>query len=135
MTGDAGHLAQVQTPEASAPLCELLAAQIACARDGKLARLEQLSAEATVTVTRMKETGADRCLTESQRGRLKELYGDLVLALQAQCADTKATLRQLRQVRRALRAYGGKAITMIPAAPGPPAGARHPGASRKERTR
>ena len=109
MTADAHAISETRTSDTFAELCDLLVAQITCAQDGRLAQVEQLGARADAVIARMRETGADRDVTDAQRIRLKRLYDELVLTLQAEHADVGARLRQLRRVRRAVGAYGGKA--------------------------
>ncbi len=109
MTADARPGDQGPSAQAFAQLCDLLAMQIACARDGDLTRVEQLCARADVLVMRLNEPGANNDAPASQRARLQRLYEELVLTLEAEHADVGTRLRQLRQVKRAVVAYGGKA--------------------------
>lgn len=111
MTGDACHTPKAWTSETFARLCDLLAAQIACVRDGDLVQVERLCARADDMVTWMKQTGAHQCVTGPQRTRLRQLYDELTLALQAEHVDVEARLKQLRQVKRAVGAYGGRATS------------------------
>jgi len=47
------------------------------------------------------------------------LYGELTLALRAERGDVQSKLRQLRQVKRAVGAYGRKARAQSPSQPTP----------------
>lgn len=109
MTADADHTSATQASSTFAELCELLSAQVACARDGNLVQVEQLCARADHVIARIRETGAYHYVTELQRIRLEQLYEELVLMLQAEHADVETRLKQLRQVKRAVGAYGGRA--------------------------
>jgi hypothetical protein len=109
MTADAHPISETQASVLVAELCDLLSAQIACAQDGSFAQVEHLCARADDVVARIGQTGAHHTVTKSQRTRLERLYQELVLMLQAEHADIEARLRQLRQVKRAIGAYGGRA--------------------------
>ncbi|MBN1359568.1 MAG: hypothetical protein JW993_03200 [Sedimentisphaerales bacterium] len=98
---------ETQMTESFAALCDLVSAQITCAREGNLAQVEQLCARANIVVARMQETGVHRSITPSQRRRLEHLYEELTMTLEADRADVEVRLRQLRQVKRAVGAYGG----------------------------
>ena len=109
MADDAHTTDAAQTSGRFAELCDLLAAQIACAQDGSFAQVEQLCVRAGDIVAEMTETGAHRNAPASQRIRLGQLYEELVLMLHAEHADVEARLKKLRQVKRAVGAYGGRA--------------------------
>lgn len=109
MTDDTRHSPEAQTSETFAELCDLLSAQIACARDGRLVQVERLCVHADDVVTRMGQTGANHSVSDSERICLQQLYDELVLTLQAEQADVEVRLKQLRQVKRVVGAYGGRA--------------------------
>ena len=79
------------------------------AREGHFARVEELSIQADALVTRMVQGGNRTVAAEEVRCEgLERLYGELVLMLKAEQVDVQGNLRQLRQVKRAVGAYGGK---------------------------
>ena len=108
MVDNARNIESAQSSEAPDVLCKLLCAQIVSARDGNLSHVERLCAQAEDVVTQVKGTDAGSSLTEAQRTRLEQLYGELVLTLQAERADVGGRLKQLRRVKKAVGAYGGK---------------------------
>ncbi len=91
-------------------LSDLLVQQIAGAREGRLARVERLAIRANALVAELVRHGeAAPALTDAQRTNVRRLYGELTLALEAERSETQAELKQLRQVKRAVGAYGRKA--------------------------
>ena len=52
------------------------------------------------------DRGEAPALTEAQRASVKHLYGELTLALRAERGEVQAKQKQLRQVKRAIGAYG-----------------------------
>ncbi len=96
-------------------LSRLLRGQIDGVREGQFDRVDRLAARAETLVAGMiqdrQRTGT---LAESQRAHLARLYEELALALRAERGDVQAKLRQLRQVKRAIAAYGRKARTGSP---------------------
>ena len=108
MIETAQGIESTQTASGPEVLCELLCAQIASAHEGNLPRVEQLCAQAEGVVAQMKGAGSDLSFNDAQRARLKQLYGELILTLQAEHADVGGRLKKLRQVKRAVGAYGGR---------------------------
>ncbi len=91
-------------------LGRLLVRQIACVREGNLDRVEQIAAQTEALVTGiMSERSSGSVPASSQKAHLKRLYDELTLALRAERDDIQAKLKQLRQVKKALGAYGRKA--------------------------
>jgi hypothetical protein len=90
-------------------LRRLLEEQQAAAREGNLSRVEQLG-ELTDAVVAQIAPRADFLLDArtAQRGDLERLYRELLMVLEAQQADVRDKLRQVRQVKRAVGAYAGK---------------------------
>jgi len=89
-------------------LCNLLAEQIACVREGKLSRLEQLNEQTNAAVAEVARAARDDPLAlAGEREHLKKLYAELVLALKAERDDVYGRLTRLRKVRRAVGAYRG----------------------------
>jgi hypothetical protein len=117
MTSTAGHskVSSGRRQETLEELSRLLVRQIACAREGNLGQVEQLAARADGLVAGMVQ-GHEHTVTlnESERVPLKRLYDELTLALRAERSDVQSKLRQLRQVKRAVVAYGRKAGTRSP---------------------
>jgi hypothetical protein len=99
---------QTATSDRVETLCDLLTAQVVCAREGNLGRLEQLCMRADDIVAQMKETDCNCLISGPQRERLEQLYKELALTLGAERADVDSRLKQLRQVKRAVGAYGRK---------------------------
>ena len=94
----------------------LLRAEIAGVREGQLDQVERLAARAeTLVAGVIQDRQRAETLAESQRAHLARLYEELALALRAERGDVQAKLRQLRQVKRAIVAYGRKARTGSPA--------------------
>lgn len=90
-------------------LCALVSKQVAWARRGDLARVDQLGAEADAAIARMVQDRPNQAvISPCQRTRLKGLYDQLAFALQAEQADVQTRLKQLRQVKRAAGAYNQK---------------------------
>jgi hypothetical protein len=111
--GNVQNVEQVQASEVPELLCRLLRAQIASARDGNLSQVERLCAEAEDVVTQVKGAEVASVLTAAQRTRLEQLYRDLVLTLQAERADVGGRLKQLRNVKKAVGAYGGQRTAQL----------------------
>ena len=106
--------------EMSEELSHLLIQQIACAREGNLGQVEQLAARADALVAGLVQSQEHgTTLNESEIVPLKRLYGELTLALRAERGDVQSKLRQLRQVKRAVGAYGRKARAQSPSQPTP----------------
>ncbi len=96
-------------------LSRLLRQQIDDVREGQLDRVERLAARAeTLVAGVIHDRQRAGTLAESQRAHLARLYEELALALRAERGDVQAKLRQLRQVKRAIGAYGRKARTGSP---------------------
>ena len=108
MMDNAESIESARTANGPETLCELLCAQIASAHEGNLPRVEQLCAQAEGVVTHMKGAGSDLSFNDAQRTRLKQLYSELTLTLQAERADVGGRLKRLRRVKRAVGAYGGR---------------------------
>lgn len=90
-------------------LCGLLTEQVACARRGNIARVEQLGAQVDTVIAQMAPDQMNQpVMAESQRARLQKKYDELVLMLQAEQADVQTRLSQLRQVKRVVGAYNTK---------------------------
>ncbi len=90
----------------------LLRGQIAGVREGQLDQVERLAARAETLVAGMiRDRQYAGTLEESQRAHLTRLYDELTLALRAERGDVETRLTQLRQVKRAVVAYGRKART------------------------
>ncbi len=87
----------------------LLSEQIAGARRGDIAWVEQLGIETDAVIARMVQDGPNQTvIPECQRIRLKRWYDQLAFALRAEQADVQTRLKQLRQVKRAVGAYNRK---------------------------
>jgi hypothetical protein len=111
-TEDNSKVPSGRSQETLDELSRLLVRQIACAREGNLGQVEQLAARADGLVAGMIQSHEHTVtLNESQRAHLKRLYDELTLALRAERSDVQSKLRQLRQVKRAVGAYGRKART------------------------
>jgi len=98
---------QEQKPNPSADLCRLLTEQIAWARKGNFGQVERLATQTdsiVATMTRDGATGVD----DAQRSQWERLYDELLVILRTEKVDVQDELKQLRQVRRAVGAYGGK---------------------------
>lgn len=88
-------------------LDRLLVQQIACVREGNLDRLEQIAARTEALVAGIaSERLSGPPLTTAQKERLQRLYDEVTLALRAEQNEVQAKLNQLRQVKKALSAYG-----------------------------
>lgn len=93
----------------------LLRGQIAGVREGQLDQVERLAARAETLVAGMiRDRQRTGTLEESQRAHLIRLYDELTLVLRAERGDVQTRLTQLRQVKRAVVAYGRKARTRSP---------------------
>jgi len=109
MTWNRLSLASEAVEDMSAELCHVLDEQITSVREGNLAQVEQLTVQADGIIAKMTPEGKGKpSLGEGDRERLKRRYAELVLTLRAEHADVQTRLRQLRQVKRAVGAYGGK---------------------------
>jgi hypothetical protein len=108
MTGDTQCTCPAQTPNAFAELCDLLSELTACARDKRFTQVERLCNRLDARVMQLKGADAAISVTEPQRQQLHRLYDGLVLMIRAEHADVGARLKQLRQVKRAVGAYGRK---------------------------
>ena len=86
----------------------LLVRQIALAREGNLAQVEQLATRADALVAGIVQGSSSASSVGSKKAPLKRLYDELTLALRAERGEAQAKLKQLRQVKRAVGAYGRK---------------------------
>jgi hypothetical protein len=87
----------------------LLVRQIASAREGNLAQVEQLATRANALVAGIVQGPSSVSSdVQSKKAQLKGLYDELTLALRAERGEAQAKLKQLRQVKRAVGAYGRK---------------------------
>jgi hypothetical protein len=85
----------------------LLDEQIAAVRGGDFGRVDRLSARMGDLVAQVvRSAGRDPSWENGGRTRLRQLYNELILALQAECDDVQAKLKQLRRVKQAVGAYG-----------------------------
>ncbi len=109
MTWNCQSVASEAVEDLSAELCRVLEEQIMSVREGNLAQVELSSVRADAIIAKMTPEGTDKpSLSDGDRERLKRLYAELVLTLRAEHADVQTRLKQLRQVKRAVGAYGGK---------------------------
>lgn len=93
----------------------LLRGQIAGVREGQFDQVERLAARAeTLVAGLIRDRAYAGTLEQSQRAHLTRLYDELTLALRAERGDVQTRLAQLRQVKRAIVAYGRKARTRSP---------------------
>ncbi len=107
MERNGNNVPQEQKPNVSAELCRLLTEQIAWARKGNFGQVERLATQTdSIVATMMRDgaTGSD----DAQRSEWERLYDELLVILRAEKVDVHDELKQLRQVRRAVGAYGGK---------------------------
>jgi hypothetical protein len=89
-------------------LCGLLEHGISLAKVGHWTRVEAVAMRMEIVAHDLAETvGFGGEIPEPQRARLKELYGQLKLAVQAQREETQGRLKKLRGVRRVVGVYGG----------------------------
>jgi len=101
MTNDCASVESVDQEASVARLCGLLAEQVACGRQGRIAQVERLAAQVDGVIAGMTHCQESLpVMTDSQRRRVRRLYDELVLTLQADQADVQTKLRQLRQVKR-----------------------------------
>lgn len=109
MTEDCQSGEPVRAEDWPAQLCGLLTEQIAFARQGNMGQVERLGTEVDAIIAAMAPGLAESPLTIGpQRSRLRELYDELVLVLQAEQADVQTKLRQLQQVKRVVGVYNRK---------------------------
>ena len=105
----ANHCESVESTELEglvARLCGLLAEQVACGRQGRIAQVEHLAAQVDGIIADMtRRPERSPVMTDSQHRRVQRLYGELILTLQADQADVQSKLKQLRQVKRIVGAY------------------------------
>lgn len=86
-------------------LHRLLEGQIACARQGNLARVEELAEQASAIVTKLaNERDSEGMIRDSG---VEKLYRELALVLTAEKDDVQDKLKRLRQVKRAIGVYHG----------------------------
>ena len=91
-----------------AVLHRLLEEQVTCAREGNLARVDELSESTDAVVAEIVAHGGIASgAMGAQRNDLKRLYSELILSLTAERADVEARLKQLRRVKHAIGIYGG----------------------------
>ena len=91
----------------SEELGRLLTQQIACVREGNLDRVEQIAVRTDALVAGIASGRPSGSVpAASQKAHLKRLYDELTLALRAERDDIQTKLKQLRQVKKALGAYG-----------------------------
>ena len=90
-------------------LRRLLEKQRVCARQGNLAEVERLAERASAVVNGMAEHGDGVAeMIAADHEDLGRLYHELMLSLRTEQADVKGRLKQLRQARKVLAAYGGR---------------------------
>lgn len=106
-THDDTNGSSARTQEMVDELNRLLGRQVAGAREGNLGQVEQILVRTDALVAGLApDRGGAPALTEAQRASVKHLYGELTLALRAERGEVQAKLKQLRQVKRAIGAYG-----------------------------
>jgi hypothetical protein len=94
------------TGELVKSLCDLLQEQVTCVREGNLSRVEQLGEQVDRIIARMRPAeGHESPVPVAYHDRLRQLYEELTLAIQAQMHDVGARLKLLRRVKRAAGAY------------------------------
>ncbi len=98
-----------EKPSVSAGLCRLLTEQIALARKGDFAGVEQRASQAESLVAKIAQGGVVAA-DGAQRDDWERLYDELLVILRTEKGDVQGELKQLRQVRRAVDAYGGKGL-------------------------
>jgi len=109
MVEECKNIAPAQGEDPAARLCALLTEQIACARQGNMGQVECLGGQADSIIVAMGLSPADLLpMTEGQRNRLRRLYAELVLVLNAEQADVRTKLKQLQQVKRVVGVYNRK---------------------------
>jgi len=87
-------------------LCHLMERQLLSVRTGNLSQVEALGDRVNEVITEMTRAVGDvPSVIEPQRARLKKLYRELGLALEAGRGDVRDRLEQLRQVKRAVGTY------------------------------
>lgn len=107
VTPDGTNPAPDRTQEMWDELSGLLVRQIACAREGDLGQVEHMATRADALVAGITHgSSSEPASVESKKAHLKRLYDELTLALRAERGEVQAKLKQLRQVKRAVGAYG-----------------------------
>ena len=107
MERDSRNVSLGESPGVSAGLCRLLTEQIALARKGDFAGVEQLAVQAESLVAKIKQDGIAEA-DGGHRNDWERLYDELLVILRTEKGDVQGELKQLRQVRRAVGAYGGR---------------------------
>jgi hypothetical protein len=97
---------QEKRKELAASLRRLLEEQLAAGRKGNLPRVERLGERANAVVEAIVQCGGPVWTDVGGGQDLGTLYGELTVLLRAQRADAQGRLQKLRQVKRALGAYG-----------------------------
>jgi len=88
-------------------LCCLLKEQLEAVRKGDFSRVESLGERTNAVVAGITgHEGGAAAISKTRRRDLKRSYDELTLMLQAEQADVQSKLKQLRQVKRAIGAYG-----------------------------
>ncbi len=107
MTQHDGSTISVQDTERIVKsLCNLLQEQAGCVRQGNLSRVEQLSEQADRIIAQIRQAERHESpVPAAYHDRLRQLYEELTLAIQAQMHDVDARLRLLRRVKRAAGTY------------------------------
>jgi hypothetical protein len=107
MAHDRAHLSANPDQDPETELGLLLDEQIAAVRGGDFGRVDRLSVQTGHLVAQVvRNAGRDPSPGSAGRDRLRQLYNELILALQAECDDVQAKLKQLRRVKQAVGAYG-----------------------------
>jgi hypothetical protein len=88
-------------------LCALLAEQVAAAREGDLSQVQRLGESLDSIVAEAADRSIDMsAVLGTRREEVDRWYRELALILSAERADVGGRLRRLREVRRAVGAYG-----------------------------
>ena len=87
----------------------LLVRQMASVREGNFGQVEQMATHADALVAAIAQSpSSESMVVERRKAHLKKLYDELTLALRAERSQAQGKLKQLRQVKRAVGAYGRK---------------------------
>ena len=87
-------------------LCRLLEKSILLAKTGDWAGVDRVSTQMNAMVMGLAETRrTGSVLSQTHQIRLRQLYGQLMVALQAEQKNVQGDLRQLREVKRAVGIY------------------------------
>jgi hypothetical protein len=89
-------------------LKDILRSQVDSAQKGNLSQVESLSEKSASIVEEMSKAGLfDSAEYKQEKGKVKELYETLLLALTTQKEMTSGQLSQIRKTKKTIGAYHG----------------------------